>query len=50
MIKVFCNALMNIMMRFGAIRDFERVEILRHLIPLVSRHVRIEEDNIREGG
>lgn len=47
----FCNALMaHHEMRFGSIwRDFERVEILRQLVPLVSRHVRIEEDNIHEG-
>src|SRR5215510_13290334 len=48
----FCNALMaHHEMRFGSIwRDFERVEILRQLVLLVSRHVRIEEDNIHEGG
>jgi hypothetical protein len=48
----FCNALMgHHEMRFGSIwRDFERVEILRQLIPLISRHVRIEEDNVHEGG
>ena len=48
----FCNALMaHHEMRFGSIwRDFERVEILRQLVPLVARHVRIEEDNIHEGG
>jgi hypothetical protein len=48
----FCNALIaHREMRFGSIwRDFERVEILRQLVPLVARHVRIEEDNIHEGG
>jgi hypothetical protein len=47
----FCNALMeHHAMRFGSIwRDFERVEILRKLVPLVYRHVRIEEDNVHEG-
>jgi len=47
----FCNALMeHHEMRFGSIwRDFERVNILRQLIPIVSRHIRIEEDNIHEG-
>jgi hypothetical protein len=47
----FCNALMaHYAMRFGSIwRDFERVEILRQLVPLVARHVRIEEDNLHEG-
>ena len=47
----FCNALIEHHgMRFGSIwRDFERIEILRQLIPLVSRHLRIEEDNILEG-
>jgi hypothetical protein len=49
---VFCNTLMaHHEMRFGSVwGDFERVEILRQLVPLVSRHVRIEEDNIHEGG
>jgi hypothetical protein len=47
----FCNALMeHHEMRFSSIwRDFERVEILRQLVPLIARHVRIEEDNIHEG-
>src|SRR5262249_4543673 len=46
-----CNALMeHHEVRFGSIwRNFERVEILRQLIPLVARHVRIEQDNIHEG-
>ncbi len=29
--------------------DFERIEVLRELVPLVYRHVRIEEDNDHEG-
>jgi len=47
----FCNALMeHHATRFGSIwRDFERVEILRKLVPLVYRHVRIEADNVHEG-
>src|SRR4029453_7620245 len=47
----FCNALMaHHEVRFGSIwRNFERVEILRQLIPLVFRHVWIEEDNMHEG-
>jgi hypothetical protein len=46
----FCNALMeHHEMRFGSIwRSFERIEILRKLVPLIYRHVRIEEDNIYE--
>lgn len=47
----FCNALMeHHTIRFGSIwRDFERVEILKQLVPIVFRYVRIEEDNIHEG-
>jgi hypothetical protein len=46
-----CNALMEgHAIRFSSIwRDFERVEILRNLVPLVYRYVRIEEDNVHEG-
>jgi hypothetical protein len=47
----FCNALMNHREpRFGRIwLDFERIEVLRELVPMVYRHVRIEEDNDHEG-
>jgi hypothetical protein len=47
----FCDALMSHHeIRFGSIRrDFERVEVLRELVPLIYRHVRIEEDNVHEG-
>jgi len=47
----FCNALMeHHAIRFGSIwRDFERVEILRQLVPLVYRPVQIEEDTVHEG-
>jgi hypothetical protein len=46
----FCNALMaHHEMRFGSIwRDFERVEILAELVPLIYRHVRIGEDTVHE--
>jgi hypothetical protein len=47
----FCDALMSHHeIRFGSIwRDFERLEVLKELIPLVYRHVRIEEDNVHDG-
>lgn len=47
----FSGALMNHRsIRFGSVyRDFERVEILRNLIPLVYSHVRIDEDARHEG-
>jgi hypothetical protein len=47
----FCGALMSHReIRFGSIwSNFERLEILRELVPLVYRHVRIEDDNAHVG-
>lgn len=47
----FCSALIDHRtVRFKSIRrDFERVEILRELLPLVYSHVRIEDDAVHEG-
>ena len=47
----FCGALMpHREMRFRSIhRDFERIEILRELVPFIYRHVRIDEDHKHEG-
>lgn len=36
--------------RFGSkYRDFERIEILKILVPMVYSHIRIEDDNIHDG-
>jgi hypothetical protein len=47
----FCNALFDHRSpRFSNVhRDFERLEVLRELVPLVYGRVRIEEDNRYEG-
>jgi hypothetical protein len=47
----FCDALMSHHgIRFGSNwRDFERLEVLRELVPLIYGHVRIEEDKVHEG-
>lgn len=47
----FCNALFDDRSpRFSNIhRDFERLEVLRELVPLVYGRVRIDEDNRHEG-
>ena len=47
----FCNALLNYREhRFGSVRrDFERIEILKALIPLIYECVRIDQDNVHEG-
>ncbi len=48
----FCAALMDHRNpRFGrAARDFERVEVLNDLLPLIYKFVRVEEDALHEGG
>jgi len=47
----FCNALLNHREhRFVAVwHDFERIEILKVLIPLIYEYVRIDQDNVHEG-
>ncbi|MFQ5953988.1 MAG: hypothetical protein ACE5JZ_02880 [Kiloniellales bacterium] len=48
----FCSALIDHRtVRFKSIwRDFERVDIVRELLPLVYSHVRIEDDAVHEEG
>ena len=48
---LFCAALVDHhSLRFGGVRrDFERVEILRELLPLVYSHVRLEADAVHDG-
>ena len=48
----FCAALMDHRNpRFGrAARDFERVEVLNELLPLIYKFVRVEEDARHDGG
>ncbi|MGH8545875.1 MAG: hypothetical protein ACREX3_20060, partial [Gammaproteobacteria bacterium] len=47
----FCDALMSHHeIRFGTIwHDFERLEVLREVLPLTYRHVRIEDDSVHAG-
>lgn len=47
----FCDMLIDRRnLRFGSVwRDFERIEILRDLVPLVYSRVRIEDDAVHEG-
>ena len=46
----FCDALMSHHeISFSSIwRNFERLEVLKELVPLIYRHVRIEEDSVHE--
>jgi hypothetical protein len=48
----FCAALRdNPNPRFGnALRDFERVEVLNELLPLIYKFVKVEEDRRHDGG
>jgi hypothetical protein len=48
----FCGAMEDhLSIRFGSRhQDFERVEVLKELVPLMYQHIRIEDDHVHEGG
>lgn len=47
----FCGAMgHHSFERFGSkYRDFERIEVLKKIIPMVYSHIRIEDDNVHDG-